>query len=588
MRTATNILLFLTGLSFILFALFAFRLGLDPDPGFGKYRISFFLMGIMIMLVLANLAKVENLAENGRTRFIAIRERIYDDLRIPKGLRQGLSLSMRKRLAFGFVSLAGMAIIIVYVWFATAGTWHIWPASTTNYDQLANAFVEGHVYLDEKVSPLLLSLPDPYNIEARTGIEYIWDASLYQGKYYLYWGPLPAVIVTGIKLIHPFTIGDNLIVFSGVMITMFFQILIITMVWMRFFQGLPIWTLILGVFLAGFVMPITWMINHPEIYEAAIISAQAFLMGGIYFGLTAILANEVSPHRLAVTSILWACAIACRTVVIFEVFFAVALLSISIFNRHRSWISRLKLMLVLGLPILLCGAGLGIYNFVRFGSLFEFGLKYQLTLFDLGKHGHELYSVRYVPPNIRNYFFNPPEHINVFPCYRGQPGNEIEAFGIATPDFYYSQNITGLIYTFPFALFAVLPLSRLIVKRIRRGTGRFDENEHALGWIVIMLSGMAFIAAAKLLTFFFVTTRYYADVTPILVVLTIMGFWFGYQALRSAWLLRFVYAGMGFALALVSIIFPTLLALLSSQRVNYYSPTFMPTLDVLCKSVFQR
>jgi hypothetical protein len=211
-----------------------------------------------------------------------------------------------------------------------------------------------------------------------------------------------------------------------------------------------------------------------------------------------------------------------------------------------------------------------------------------LTLFDLGKHGHELYSVRYVPPNVKNYFFNPPEHINVFPCYRGQPGNEIEAFGIATPDFYYSQNITGLIYTFPFALFAVLPLSRLIVKRIRRGTGRFDENEHALGWIVIMLSGMAFIAAAKLLTFFFVTTRYYADVTPILVVLTIMGFWFGYQALRSAWLLRFVYAGMGFALALVSIIFPTLLALLSSQRVNYYSPTFMPTLDVLCKSVFQR
>src|SRR5437867_10278914 len=44
------------------------------------------------------------------------------------------------------------------------------------------------------VDPRLMALSFPYDMKAREGIEYLWDASYFNGHYYLYFSPLPALI----------------------------------------------------------------------------------------------------------------------------------------------------------------------------------------------------------------------------------------------------------------------------------------------------------------------------------------------------------------------------------------------------------
>ena len=74
---------------------------------------------------------------------------------------------------------------------------------------------------------------------------------------------------------------------------------------------------------------------------------------------------------------------------------------------------------VLILPIAICGIGLAWYNWARFGSVFEFGLRYQLTSTDYLNSGNTLFSIG----NIIGKFvqlFNPYfcDHTPIFPMSR--------------------------------------------------------------------------------------------------------------------------------------------------------------------------
>ena len=73
------------------------------------------------------------------------------------------------------------------------------------------------------------------------------------------------------------------------------------------------------------------------------------------------------------------------------------------------------------------------YNAARFGSLFEFGYRYQLTLLQMPKHYDELFSTAYVLPNLYNYFLNPFTLARDFPPIRPQYGRTDLGPGIAIP-----------------------------------------------------------------------------------------------------------------------------------------------------------
>src|ERR1700690_369205 len=102
----------------------------------------------------------------------------------------------KSRQVFLFASISILFVITVYIWFISFGLWTRWPpppfpqSSHYFYDQLATAFEHGQLFLEKKPSPALLALRNPYNPSARVGLDFVTDFSLYNGKYYLYFGPV--------------------------------------------------------------------------------------------------------------------------------------------------------------------------------------------------------------------------------------------------------------------------------------------------------------------------------------------------------------------------------------------------------------
>src|SRR6266542_830210 len=130
MRNIRHAVLLLLGCSFTLFAIFAFNLGLDPNPGWGKSRALIFSLGILLMAVFADSrfgsAWTENMAGRIAAWFVDIREKIFNRLHIPKEINPPI----RNRLIYGSVVFVFFMVVSIYVWFVSAGTWVILPKST--------------------------------------------------------------------------------------------------------------------------------------------------------------------------------------------------------------------------------------------------------------------------------------------------------------------------------------------------------------------------------------------------------------------------------------------------------------------------
>src|SRR5262249_46488316 len=70
----------------------------------------------------------------------------------------------------------------VYVFLCSAGRFERWPTYNVYYDLLAEGFRSGHLNIAASPSPGLLAKVNPYDPAYRH--LWMWDVSLYKGKYY--------------------------------------------------------------------------------------------------------------------------------------------------------------------------------------------------------------------------------------------------------------------------------------------------------------------------------------------------------------------------------------------------------------------
>ena len=317
------------------------------------------------------------------------------------------------------LSLSGLLVLLAYVFFISVGQWTVWPPSTDYYDQLARSFRAGHIDLATRPDSSLLALSNPYDPDARKGIPglqveqpgTIWDMSLYDGRVYLYWGPAPALLLSAIKFVYPAQVGDQVLTFAFLLGSFLFQALLLIKIRSRFFPSASAWTLIAGILLAGFINPAPWLLNIPRIYEAAIAAGQFFLMGGLYFAFMGLDRPVLSPWRLALAALAWGCAVGSRaTLAIPVAFLGVMVLLRLLLSPDRAQALRARLAPVgaFGFPFLAGAILLAWYNFVRFGSVFEFGFRYAITMLDQNRYHNVLFSPAYLLPNTYLYLFNAP------------------------------------------------------------------------------------------------------------------------------------------------------------------------------------
>lgn len=368
-------------------------------------------------------------------------------------------------------------VSLVYIWFISSGTWLTWISPTHLYADLARGFIKGHLYLPIKVSSNLLVSPDPYNSAGGLGLQGPLDVSYFQGKYYLYWGPTPALILLLIHPIISWRLGDLQLLFGFLNGVFILQCLLAVAIWDRFFSDLPKYILWLSILLVGLVSPATFMLDHyrgARIYEAAITGGQFFLVGGFITAITA-LGYTVSRWRLAFAGTLWALAIGTRLILALPIGFMVLMVTWWILSVNHWSFKKITELIPLIFPLVLGFTCLGWYNWARFGSITEAGYFYQMTAVpNFQNHYGELINPLFIPQNLYNYFLYPFSIRSQFPYIYAEYGNLKAIFSFyPLPSIYFSQKITGLIYTVPFLAFAIIPSVSLINNLIKGKGARY-------------------------------------------------------------------------------------------------------------------
>jgi hypothetical protein len=436
-------------------------------------------------------------------------------------------------------------ILLTYVWLISVGRWTDWPESTDYYAMLANAFHHGQAHLMIDPDPRLLELSDPYDFEARKDIPAPWDVVFYDGKFYLSYGPVPGLILAGLRLFTPIEIGDECLVFGFVTGYLFFSVLLVLAIRRNLFQDLPWWVVIPGVLVAGLGNPIPWLLTRPKFYEVAISSGQFFLVAGIYWAFTALRGEKPVKWKLALAGISWALACGSRITLAFAIVFLTLMVWFRI-SIKTSGTRRLRLELWdsarLIAPLLLGAIGLGWYNYVRFGSIVEFGVRYLLSwdYFNL------LYGITFSSSNIIynlfNYLVNPFRFLSVFPFVKPTWAKlNVWPFHLWAPKYYYAEQVAGILNTTPYVWFAVVPILILLRKIFSKSNGapsaardsQKSVNRFAEQWLTISFIGAAVFAFLPLLAFVAITMRFLADFVPMLVLLSTIGSYQGYRMISK-------------------------------------------------------
>lgn len=485
------------GASLSLLMVFANQFGLDNTPTWGGKRSLIFLIGVVVITV-SLLYRKEN--------FIG-------------------------RVAHSPLFMAGLlsaGIITYYFWGVTIGTWRTWFHETSYYDLQATAFHGGQIALNIKPDPRLLEFKgfDVYEPENRAGIPILWDATLYHGNYYLYWGPAPALFLALIKFFYAEEVGDSVLTFAFLSGTFLFLVLLILALWKKHHAALPTWAALLAIAYAGLVNPMTYILFEPRIYEAAIIAAQFFLIGGTYFLLTAF--DRPSAPRLALAGFFLTCAAASRTTLIPAIgFLALAALMWAVKTQRANAV---KFSAAFAVPLLIGAMSYAAYNYTRFDSVLEFGLRYQITSYNLYKDLDKTFSLAYIPPNLYKNLFNPFELRDTFPYIFPTRWLGPRWLEEGYPTFYLllAESITGIFVGSPFMFFAFVNVTRR----------KADESTR---WILAALTGSALLSFFMLQAFFFTTMRYLLDLIPTLSLIAILGFWQGLDLLQHRRFEKFSY-----------------------------------------------
>lgn len=259
--------------------------------------------------------------------------------------------------------------------------------------QLTDALIARQLYLPDRPDNSIQSAERPYDVSYRDHyhVRYQWDRAYYQGRYYAYFGAVPIILT-----LLPFKLltGENLpIIFAALMFALaavagLFALThtIVT----SFFPEAPFGALILALLGVIAVSSVPWALRRSLIYELSTLSGIAFAIWGVLLTLRTVLTlrNDQAPShgaliRIATGSLLAggfsALAVGCRPTMALVFLWAPALIPM-IRPQRKAIRAYCVSALSYALPVLIVALLLMRYNQLRFGSIFEFGFSYQLSL----------------------------------------------------------------------------------------------------------------------------------------------------------------------------------------------------------------
>ncbi len=296
------------------------------------------------------------------------------------------------------------------------------------YYKLVDAFKNGHLYLEDKPSEELMEMENPYDTYRRVqdDVEFQWDHAYYNGKYYTYFGVVPALamylpynLITGGKDLPNYTVVYilNVMIMVGIMLLLWEVI-------KKWFKSTPFVLYLLISAVYSFISALSYSIVKPDFYLVPPLMGIMLGLFGLSFWLSAEKAPAVQQKkknavpvalcswRLAAGSALIALIAGCRPQLLIIIAFGFMLFWKAVFKDRLLFSkSGLKQTTALCLPFIIVAVGIMWYNFARFGSPFDFGANYNLTTNDMthrgivwGRNGLGLFSYLLQPVNFDSIF----------------------------------------------------------------------------------------------------------------------------------------------------------------------------------------
>lgn len=396
-----------------------------------------------------------------------------------------------------------LAVGAFYFWTSGLSGAPRWSARPEGYYNLqAEGFLQGHLYTSLEPAPALLALADPYDPVANAPYR-VHDMTLWHGRYYLYFGVAPVLLA-----FLPFRLATGLFVSEPTVVALFCLLgyamatALLLGVRRRWYPATH--PLLAALLLAalGLGSPTLLLNQMPQFYQVPIACAYALAMAGLYFGWRALWADAGGVLRwLGACGSCMGLTLAARPNYVLGAGLATLLFAWCAGRRAaaRAAQGRARLgpwVAALG-PVTAVGLALLVYNALRFGDPFEFGMRYQLagrSFVDFTPLG-----LGYLPAHVGAYAWRGVWWLPLFPFLETGPDA-------------------------PFGVLRYLPLVWLGVAALWPRPLRAEANHDgrlALAWAV------ASLAAANMLVdsmfFFEPVLRYLCDFAPALVLLGALG-----------------------------------------------------------------
>lgn len=423
--------------------------------------------------------------------------------------------------------VAGAFIIVILLvfslWYSSAGMFPRFPDIGNAYQEQADAFLHGQVALLVEPSPDLVALENPYDPDARTQVPIIWDLSYYQGRYYLYWGPVPAcffALLSGILGRHA---PDSILSTASVIGICAIALILLTKIRKQVFSNAPSFSVGLLLVVLIFHAPALFNLGLGRVYETAITMGQLFLYLGL-LGWFIYLENS-RPGWLILAGFSWGFAVATRSILLVSVVISLGFALAWIWKEHVAIVPAARRAGYILVPLAICAIGLAAFNWVRFGNPLETGLRYQFSFI---VPDNRFFSTTYILPNLYLYFASPIKYDGIFPVITPlvvDPG-WVPSWASFPSGKMVAYSFLGLNAIPVLGLLAML-LPLLGVIALKRRTMQVDQPKHVRGWPqffwMVILSGLAqFIV---LLLYYYTATRFMFDFTPALLMTFIFVMW---------------------------------------------------------------
>lgn len=293
--------------------------------------------------------------------------------------------------------------------------------------ELVDSFEAGRTDIDIEMNPALEELENPYDLSQRDANNigaYPWDHLYYNGKYYSYYGIAPVLflflpyhMMTGCYF--PAIWAIWLFGAGGILFLTLFYLCFMK----KFFPDVRSSVVVLCLIIMQCCSGIFFCFNLPNFYEIAQSCGFLCVTAGAYFLISSNVIGDgkISYGKLFTSGVFLSLAVLSRpTTAVYCVAAMIFVLAGFLKKRREKTAKSGSKSIFIYLPYFLCalipyvifGSVQMLYNYARFGSPFDFGIEYSLTINDFTSAE---YHTHFAVIGFLNYLFMLPKVSENFP-----------------------------------------------------------------------------------------------------------------------------------------------------------------------------